>query len=36
MQELFVDKIHFFKFISMSDKLRLHQLKIITSTSSKV
>ena len=34
MQELFVDKIHFFKFLSMSDKLRLHQLKIVTSTRS--
>ena len=33
MQELFVDKIHFFKFISMSDEPRLHQLKIITSCS---
>ena len=32
MQELFVDKIHFFKFLSISDKLQLHQLKIITST----
>ena len=36
MQELFVDKIHFFKFLSMSDKPRLHQLKIITSTRSSV
>ena len=36
MQELFVDKIHFFKFFSMVDKLRLHQLKIITSTRSTV
>ena len=34
MQELFVDKIHIFKFLSMSDKLRLHQLKIVTSTRS--
>ena len=33
MQELFVDKIHFFKFLSVSDKPRLRQLKIITSTS---
>ena len=33
MLELFVDKIHFFKFLSVSDKPRLHQLKIITSTS---
>ena len=32
MQELFVNKIHFFKFVSMSDKPRLHQLKIITSS----
>ena len=31
MQELFVDKIHFFKFLYMSDKSRLHQLKIISS-----
>ena len=29
MQELLVDKIHFFKFLSMSDKPWLHQLKII-------
>ena len=36
MQELFVDKIYFFKFLSMSVKLRLHQLKIITSTRSTV
>ena len=36
MQELFVDKIHFFKFLSMSDKPRLQQLKIITSTRSTV
>ena len=33
MQELFVNKIHFFKFHSMSDKPQLHQLKIITSYS---
>ena len=33
MQELFVDKMHFFKFLSMSDEPRLHQLKIITSCS---
>ena len=32
MRELFVDKIHFFKFLSMNDKPRLHQLKIITSS----
>ena len=32
MQELFVDKIHFFKFLCMSDKPhQLHQLKITTS-----
>ena len=30
MQELFLDKIHFFKFISTSDKPWLDQLKIIT------
>ena len=36
MQELFVDKIHFFKFLSMSDKPRLHQLKTITSSRSTV
>ena len=29
MQELFVDKIHFFKFLCLSDKLWLHQLNII-------
>ena len=34
MQELFVDKIHFFKFICMSDKPPLHQLNIITSSRS--
>ena len=34
MQEHFVDKIHFFKFLSMSDKPWLHQLKIITSSRS--
>ena len=34
MQELFVDKIHFFKFLSMSYKPRLHQLKTITSSRS--
>ena len=32
MQELFVDKLHFFKFLSMSEKPRLHQLNIITSS----
>ena len=32
MQELFVDKIHFFKFLSMSDNQRLHQLKMISSS----
>ena len=36
MQELFVDQIHFFKFLSMSDKPRLHQLKTITSSRSTV
>ena len=34
MQELFVDKIHFFKFLSMNDNPQLHQLKFITSTRS--
>ena len=34
MQELFVDKFHVFNFLSMSDKPRLHQLKIITSSCS--
>ena len=34
MQEVFVDKIFFLTFLSMSDKSRLHQLKIITSTRS--
>ena len=32
MQEFFIDKIHFFKFLSMSDKPRQRQFKIITST----
>ena len=32
MEKLFVDKIHFFKFLFMNDKPRLHQLKIITSS----
>ena len=36
MQELFVDKIYFFKFLSMSDKPQLQQLKIITSIPSTV
>ena len=36
MQELFIDKIHSFKFLSISDKPRLHQLKIITSPRSTV
>ena len=36
MQELFINKIHFFKFLSMSDKPWLHQLKIVTSTRSTV
>ena len=30
MQELFANKIHFFKFLSTSDKQYLDQLKIIT------
>ena len=34
MQELFVDIIDFFKFLSMSDKPQLHQLKIIASSRS--
>ena len=29
MQGLFVDRIHFFKLLSLSDKPRLHQLKIL-------
>ena len=36
MEEFFVDKLHFFKFFSMSDKPWLHQLKIITSSCSAV
>ena len=32
MQEFFVNKIHFYKFISMSKKPWLEQLKIITAT----
>ena len=36
MQEIFVKKINFFNFLSMSDKPRLHQLKIITSSQSTV
>ena len=36
MQELFVDKLHYFKFLSMSDKPRLRQLKTITSSRSTV
>ena len=36
MQELLGDKIHFLKFPSMSDKPRLYQLKIITSSRSAV
>ena len=36
MLELFADKINFFKFLSMSDKPRLLQLKIITSSRSTV
>ena len=34
MQEVFVDKIHFFKFLSMSDKPWLHLLKSTTSSHS--
>ena len=34
MQELFVDKIHFFKFFCVSYKPRLHQLNTITSSHS--
>ena len=34
MQELFLGKFHSFKFLSLSDKPRLHQLKIITSSRS--
>ena len=36
MQELFVDKIHFFKFLSMSGNQRLYQLEIISSSRSTV
>ena len=36
MQKLLVDKIHLFKFLCMSDKPRLRQPKIITSTRSTV
>ena len=36
MQELFIDKVHFFEFLSVNDKPRLHQLKMITSTRSTV
>ena len=36
MQEFFVDKFHLFKFLSISDKLQLRQLKITTSSRSKV
>ena len=32
MQEFFVDKIHIWKFLCISDKPRLHQLNIITSS----
>ena len=35
MQKLFVYKIHFFKFLCMSGKPRLHQLNIITSSRSR-
>ena len=34
MQELFVSKIHFFKFLSKSEKPQLHQLKIFSTTRS--
>ena len=34
MQELFVDKIHFLKFLYMNDKPRLHRLNIATSSRS--
>ena len=34
MQELFIDKIHFFKFLCMSGKSQLHQLNVITSSRS--
>ena len=36
MQELFLDKLYFFKFLSMIDKPRLHQRKMITSSRSMV
>ena len=36
MEELSVDKIHFFKFLNMSDEPRLHQLKIVTYSCSAV
>ena len=32
MQVLFLGKFHFFKFLSLGDKPRLHQLKIVTSS----
>ena len=35
MQELFVDKIHFFKYLSMSDKPRMHRLKIVVYNSTR-
>ena len=34
MQELFVGKIHFFRFLSTSDKPRLYQLKVVPPTRS--
>ena len=34
MQELFIEKIHSFKFLCMSRKSQLHQLNIITSSRS--
>ena len=35
MHELFVAKFHFFRFLSMSDKPWLHQLKVVTSSDSR-
>ena len=34
MQGFVIDKIHFFKFLSMSDHARLDQQKVITATRS--
>ena len=36
MQVHFINKIHFLKFVSINDKSRLYQLKVITSTCSTV